>query len=390
MAAMAPPERPQPDAYDNNPSVLPHFSPTPYSTFQPLPQTHYFRTSADGIKMDLDAIYRTYRLSPCYFSGLFHVGTRDAVADPETDNTIVMVFQVTPEQMWLWRAFDRDVRQVLSDYELDGLAGVCSQSQRTHQRLLRLAERTRVQERLWGYRSHILHLPVHENAQTVNPRDIWDRRLDVQPAQTVNPRHVSDRSLHVQPAQTVPDQRDGIASEWLAAPVTNPLMSSRWAHNDRAELVSAYAPQSPSLAVRSPVMPHEELDWETDTITLDDLDRALDDFEPLTRAPRRTALPSIDADVLRQAYFNAAIRDQLVGGSLLENYMDVFEGTRLIDGTVLREGTIVMGGRSIMERVVFSDAFELWLLATGAARSLLRAVPRRFDGLFTGNSYEYM
>ncbi|KAH9828142.1 serine/threonine protein kinase [Teratosphaeria destructans] len=127
--AMCPPERPSPDAYDNNTQVHAHFSKTPGLT--PIPRGHFYnnkdskRSVAFNIKCEVRKIYSKFGLERCHNHGLFFAGSPYWTQAPDRDKTMLLVIELTARDVKRWREIDDAARRILRLYDLGGVHGVC-------------------------------------------------------------------------------------------------------------------------------------------------------------------------------------------------------------------------------------------------------------------------
>ncbi|KAF2765802.1 hypothetical protein EJ03DRAFT_354503 [Teratosphaeria nubilosa] len=124
---MCPPERPSPDAYDDNTQVHGHFSKTPGLT--PIPRGHFYnnkdskRSVAFNIKCEVRRIYAKFSLERCHNHGLFFAGSPYWTQAPDRDKTMLLVVELTARDIKRWRDIDDDARRILRLYDLGGIHG---------------------------------------------------------------------------------------------------------------------------------------------------------------------------------------------------------------------------------------------------------------------------
>ncbi|KAK4541505.1 hypothetical protein LTR36_007951 [Oleoguttula mirabilis] len=121
---MCQPERPSPDHYDTNAQVKAHFAKTPGLTL--IPRGHFYRETAESVRRDVRNIYRTHGLNRCPHHGLYWAGSKRWTSLPDRDKTMLLVIELSAQDITRWREIDADARLILtSRADLRGVHGVC-------------------------------------------------------------------------------------------------------------------------------------------------------------------------------------------------------------------------------------------------------------------------
>ncbi len=379
---MCPPSRPSPDQFDNDPRVQQHFSTTPQLT--PLAPDHFHAERAQLIQTKLGSLYDKHGLQPSRFYGLYYFGTRAQLTCSNCDRIMLVVLELTHEDIQKWREFDAEVRQVLRDHKPNECTEFC----------------VRYYERPGSARTRPtpprLHIPPTEGHLNGIPRaPVLQNRVPTwapgDGISTYRPRSPSP----------VPDE----LSRWVertrfgyydapaspVAPPYSPLTPTGPSHLSINPIPSPPpAPRSPSpQPARNPSDAHNNRD-----IMLRATPLARSVREAHVAVERHVANPPLQNPTLRPVPngITLEVGTPLIDGTLLTESTPLYHGMQLADGTALLDGMELLDG-TVLERYEPSSteaAERLGLEDLAWARAyicgILRRVPRVVHGMF--NSYE--